>query len=145
MIQAGTRGEGWSLALSKAVPRALPVSSAEVPPGPGIYIWFRDDNPIYVGEACGARGLRGRLRAHLAQGADLSHSTFRASVAVRQLGLQRSVVRQRPSVINPEQIAAVNQWVSSCEIGWIECQTPDEAHELEVSLRTEWRPPLNLV
>ena len=133
----GRRGEHWAGALSTVTSRPMPISSAEVPLSPGIYIWFQDGEPIYVGEARGAQGLRGRLRAHLATTSDLSRSTFRASVAARQLGLQRSVVRQRPSVMNAEQIAIVNAWVSSCEIGWIECQSSVEAHELEVNLRAE--------
>jgi hypothetical protein len=123
-------------------PRLLKLSA--IPKSQGVYIWFRDGEPVYVGEALGAKGLRDRLRAHLATGIDLSHSTLRASVAVEQLGVERSVARRRPSVMTPEQVSVVNEWLVSCELGWTECASAREAHELEVALRSDWLPPLNI-
>lgn len=138
-------GDEWKLVLSQVKPRPIPVPRAEIPTDPGIYIWFRDGQPIYVGEGLGAKGLRRRLSSHFSKGADLSRSTLRASVAVAQLGIDRSVARQRPSLVNADQIAVVNQWLASCELGWIAFEGPEEAHALEVRLRDEWLPPLNLV
>lgn len=115
------------------------------PPTLWVYIWFRDGDPIYVGEAIGAEGLRGRLRAHFAQSPDFSRSTFRATVAATQLGIRRSVVRERPSVMTPDQAAVANRWIAECELGWIVCANSGEAHGLEIALRDEWLPPLNLV
>lgn len=138
-------GDHWRRALSIAKPRPLPIRRAGVPTKPGVYIWFRDGHPNYVGEALGAKGLRGRLRTHFAKGSDLSRSTLRATVAAAQLGIDRSVARQRPSIMNVEHITVVNQWLAACELGWIECDSPEEAHAWELSLRDEWLPPLNLV
>lgn len=137
-------GKCWKVALSIAKPRPLPLPGGGVPTDPGVYIWFRGGRPVYVGEAIGAKGLRGRLRAHFAKGPDLSRSTLRASVAVAQLGVDRSVARQRPTVMKVEQVAVINQWLASCELGWIKCDSIKEAHDWELNLRDEWLPPLNL-
>lgn len=120
-------------------------SRQEIPATPGVYFWFRDGSVVYVGEAKGKAGLRGRLGAHLATRNDLSRSTLRASVAVAQLGVDRATARSRPSVMTAEQIETVNAWLSGCELGWVECSSGAEAHELETELRAAWLPPLNLV
>lgn len=145
MTNTKSPGDQWKLALSIAKPRPLPIPRGGVPTDPGVYIWYRDESPIYVGEALGAEGLRGRLRKHFAKGTDLSRSTLRASVAAAQLGVPRSVARQRPSVMTVEQVAVVNRWLAACELGWIQCEGTKEAHEWELRLRGEWLPPLNLV
>lgn len=141
----GPYGDEWELVLAQVKPRPLPVPRAKIPTDPGIYLWFRDGHPIYVGEGLGAKGLRGRLSAHFAQGPDLSRSTLRASIAVAQLGITRSIARQRPSCMKADQIAAINEWLSRCELAWIAFDDPEEAHALEIRLRGEWLPPLNLV
>lgn len=138
-------GERWESALMRVAPRPLPIDSGGVPAEPGVYIWFRDGKPIYVGKARGAEGLRQRLRAHFSSSPDLSRSTLRASVAVAQLGVTRLVARQRPSVMAPEQVAVVNRWLAECEVGWIVCDSAVAASHLEEELRGEWLPRLNLV
>jgi hypothetical protein len=47
--------------------------------------------------------------------------------------------------MTPEEIAVVNDWLSDCELGWIECPTAVAARSLEKHLRGEWMPPLNIV
>jgi hypothetical protein len=135
----------WSQVLKvvRHEPRSIP--SGTIPTNAGVYVWFRDGAPVSVGEARGAQGLRGRLRAHLATGTDLSRSTLRASVAVAELGVTRAYVRQRPSVMTPTQILRINDWLGDCELGWLECRTSAEAHALEVGLRSEWLPPPNIM
>lgn len=145
MLRRETPGDRWLIALSEVHPRSLPIGRGAVPVEPGIYIWFREGDPIYIGEARGAFGLRGRVRAHFSKGRDLSRSTLRASVAVLLFGVERSVARQRPSVMDPGQIAVVNQWLAACELGWIVCDTPEVAHASERRLRDEWLPPLNRI
>lgn len=135
----------WALALSMVNPQPLPIPRGNVPSDPGVYIWFRQGDPIYVGEALGAEGLRGRLRAHFSKGLDLSRSTLRASIAVKALGIERTVARKRPTVMKIDQVEVVNQWLAACELGWISCSSPKEAHDWEIKLRSEWLPPLNLV
>ena len=135
----------WQEVLLKVDARKLPIPAREVPAEPGVYVWFREGQPVYVGKALGTNGLQGRLRSHFDQGTDFSRSTFRASIAAAQLGIPRSVVRQRPSVMTPEQTAVVNEWLAGCEVGWIVCASAMEAKNLENALRGEWLPPLNLI
>lgn len=89
----------WALALSMVNPQPLPIPRGNVPSDPGVYIWFRQGDFIYVGEALGAEGLRGRLRAHFSKGLDLSLSTLSASIAVKLPGVERAVARKRPTVM----------------------------------------------
>lgn len=138
-------GKIWHDSLLKVDARKLPIPSREVPAEPGVYVWFREGQPLYVGKALGTNGLRGRLRSHFDQGTDFSRSTLRASIAAAELGIPRSVVRQRPSVMTPEQTAVANEWLAGCEVGWLVCGSAREAHDLEDALRAEWLPPLNLI
>ncbi|WP_371325988.1 GIY-YIG nuclease family protein [Pseudarthrobacter enclensis] len=138
-------GNIWQDFLLQINPRKLPIVPREVPAEPGVYVWFREAQPVYVGKASGTNGLRSRLRSHLHEGTDFSRSTFRASVAAAQLGIPRSFVRQRPSVMTLEQAAVANEWLAGCEVGWLVCASAEEAQRLEDALRNEWLPPLNLV
>jgi hypothetical protein len=133
----------WAVASNIVRHAVETMDRASIPSAPGIYIWFRSGEPVYIGEARGRRGLRQRLRAHLTTGVDLSRSTLRASVAVAELGLERAEARRRPSVMTTRQVEVVNNWLAGCEIGWIECSTGTDAHNLEAALRSEWLPPLN--
>jgi hypothetical protein len=139
-----TRGPEWgrTIGVIRRNPRSL--KRTDIPKVQGVYIWFRDGEPVYVGEALGKNGLYDRLGAHLATNNDLSHSTLRASVAVAQLGVERSMARRRPSVMNNEQVSVVNEWLGGCELGWVECDDARQAHALEVALRGEWLPSLNI-
>jgi len=137
------RGAAWHQVLMHPRRPVASLALTDVPPLPGVYVWFREGEPVYVGEAKGRQGLRGRVRAHLRTGVDLSRSTLRASVAVHLHGIPRSTARSRPSVMTPENVALVNQWLRACEIAWVVCEDAPAAHELEGALRTEWLPPLN--
>lgn len=48
--------------ISRQSPRSI--GRGGTPTDPGVYIWFKNDEPIYVGEALGKKGLRGRIRSH---------------------------------------------------------------------------------
>ncbi|MGY6497620.1 MAG: nuclear transport factor 2 family protein [Microcella sp.] len=137
---------GGKWATMKKLPRqrAADIDPAAIPTSKGVYVWFRDGEPVYVGEALGRRGLRGRLSAHLSQNVDMSHSTLRASVAVAELGITRKVARSRPTTLTDEQAAVVNAWIADCEVAWQECADSGEAHQLETELLRESRPPLNI-
>jgi len=137
------RGAAWQQVLMHPRRPAANLALTDVSTLPGVYVWFRDSEPVYVGEAKGTQGLRSRLGAHLRTSVDLSRSTLRASVAVHLLGVPRSTARRRPSVMTPEQVASVNQWLRACELAWVVCDDAAAAHQLEGALRTEWLPPLN--
>ena len=92
-----TSGPQWSIVLGLSrTPRQVPKPSV-VPLSVGVYVWFHEDAPVYIGEAEGSSGLRGRLSTHFNNSPDMSRSTLRASVAVAQLGLDRKIARSRPS------------------------------------------------
>lgn len=122
---------------------AAGVRRRDIPAVPGVYTWWRDGNCVYVGEA--KTSLQGRLGTHLGLGPDLSRSTLLRTVALVELGVPRAVAEQRPTVITQAQADVVNAWLRECEIAWLECGSAEEAHGVEVSLRAEWRPPLNRV
>lgn len=137
-------GPLWSRALAAPRRRASDLGRGDVPTHPGVYIWFRDGEPVYAGRAKGNGGLRSRLAKHLASGLDLSHSTLRASVAVRELGVTRAHARSRPTVMTSDQIGVVNAWLAECEIAWLVCSSVEETIALEDALIAEWRPPINI-
>jgi len=111
-----------------------------IPQVAGVYAWFRDGDCVYVGKA---KNLRQRLSAHRSTSADLSRSTLRASVAVRELGIGRKTARSRPSTLHAEQVSQVNEWLAACEVAWVACPDPGVADEMERRLRGHWMPPLN--
>lgn len=113
----------------------------EIPAEPGVYAWFKNAECIYIGVAT---SLRNRLGTHRRQTADLSRSTLRASVAVMLFGVTRARARSRPSVMTPDEIAAVNAWFTDTKVAWIESATADDARVLERSLLENRLPPLNL-
>ena len=115
----------------------------EVPAAPGVYTWWRDGDPVYVGEA--KVSLRRRLRDHLKTSDDLSRSTLRRSAALAELGIPRSESAARPTRVSQANADFVSAWLRGCEVAWVECVSGAEAHALEAALRAESLPPLNRV
>lgn len=131
----------WSDLLASPRHSAASLHGRDIPKSPGIYAWFKDGECVYVGMAS---VLRERLGKHLSRSLDLSRSTLRASIAVRQLGVSRAVARSRPTVMTPNQVQVVNDWLHTCDITWLERENVAAADELERRLRKEWMPPINL-
>ena len=133
---------GWDQVEGAPRRRAGDLQLADVPRDPGVYAWFRDGQCVYVGKAA---SLRRRLSAHLRTSPDLSRSTLRASVAVRELNVTRATARARPPVITREQAGVINRWLGECGIAWVTCSSPQAADELERLLRRERMPVLNRI
>jgi hypothetical protein len=133
---------GWAQLEQAPRRRAGDLRLADVPRDPGVYAWFRDGRCVYVGKAS---SLRRRLSTHVRTSPDLSRSTLRATVAVRELTITRATARARPSVITPEQASVINRWLEECDIAWVTCTSPRTADELERLLRRERMPELNRV
>jgi hypothetical protein len=134
-------GEMW--AELRRLPRheAGSLGRRQIPESAGIYVWFKDSEAVYLGKAS---SLRKRLGTHLGRSSDLSRSTLRRTVALRERGVPRAVSAKRPSVLLEADVEAVNAWIRSCEVAWLELRAPADAHAREAALLTEWRPPLNL-
>lgn len=126
-------------------PRRNPglLGRSSLPARPGVYAWYRDDKPVYVGVAVGQGGLRSRLWTHLAADTDLSRSAFRRNVLEHLEIATVAIAGQRPSVLTAEQVAPVNRWIRECEVAWLECVSGTSAKALERTLLTEARPLLN--
>lgn len=131
----------WHDLLTRPRRRSISVQRADIPARPGVYAWFRDDECVYLGKAS---DLRSRLGTHLGSSLDLSRSTLRSWVAVRELGLTREYTRRRPTVMTNEQVAVVNAWIRSCDLAWTTTSSKEEAAMLESSLLSAWRPPINV-
>ncbi len=100
----------------------LPASDVDLPCGAGgsrRILWFQGDSPVYAGRASGKVGLGERLRNHLATEIDLSRSPLRRNVADHLLGIPTEVRRLRPPRLSPEDVAAINGWLTdSPPAGW---------------------------
>lgn len=145
-VQVASRGvpssHPWEDLTSAPRFKAADLQKAGIPRTPGVYGWFRDGECVYVGKAT---NLRSRLSSHRSRSLDLSRSTLRASVAVRELGVSRRVARQRPTAMTPAQVEVVNDWLDRCQVAWLSCADATEAGDLERRLRAEYLPRLNLV
>jgi Holliday junction resolvase RusA-like endonuclease len=120
--------------------RAATLTEGASPSGPGVYAWYRNSTPIYVGKAA---SLRSRLwRNHLGRGRSMTNSAFRRNVA-EELGIAAaSAIKDGVYVPSAEDVQSVNEWVRGCEGAWIVCESHDAAIELEKAMKREWLPPL---
>lgn len=118
--------------------------SADVPKTVGVYAWYRDGLAIYAGRAVGAKGLNERVwKNHLANGPDLSRSSFRRNVC-DHLGIANTAVsRIRPTRLSATDVEPINAWIRDCEVAWIEFDSVEEAKGYELDLLAEWMPLLS--
>lgn len=135
-----TLSTDWETLLASPRHRNSDLTSGEIPPVPGVYAWFQNDECVYVGKAS---NLRSRLGKHRSGSLDLSRSTLRASVAVQELGVTRHHARQRPTVMTQEQIDVVSAWFARASLTWVTCPDAEAADRLERALRATHMPPLN--
>lgn len=131
----------WRRMLAVLRRKVASLRSGDIPSSPGVYAWFHDGRCVYLGKAF---NLRTRLGTHLRTSLDLSRSTLRSWVAVRELGLAREFTRRRPSVMSVDEVAVVNAWIAECDLAWLSTATKAEAASLEKSLLADWRPPINV-
>jgi len=116
------------------------LKSADIPSGPGVYAWYEDGEPIYVGKG---EDLQDRIwRRHLRKGRSLKSSALRRNVA-EDLGIGSAgditTGRCRPTA---EQVTQVNARIWAFAIAWIRCGSHGDAVNLESRMKEEWMPPL---
>jgi hypothetical protein len=116
------------------------ISQLDLPVAPGVYAFYRDGQPVYVGKAT---SLRARVWTnHLRRGASMTNSAFRRNVAAF-LGIASPAdIKARRYQPSADDAARVWAWVTDCEIAWIESATELEAVLLEEALKAESMPPL---
>lgn len=126
----------------RLLPRA--VASREhvrtAPREPGVYIWWRDGEPVYLGKAA---ILRGRLSTHRRTSTRPSQSTLRATIGALVTDQPRKVLREKGRYVEAEALL-IDAYLDGCELAWVTTETPADAAILERSLIDEWRPPLNI-
>lgn len=134
------------MTLTWADVRQAPRSDASLahvlsaPLAPGVYLWWREGEPVYLGKAT---SLRRRLSVHRRTKTRPEKSTLRASVGAVVTGEPRATLRQRGRYVDEEAVQ-IDAWLDGCELSWIEAETAADAVLLEKALLAQWRPPLNI-
>ena len=144
MVSVMAEGELW--ALLRSLPR-MPVARCRTDPSlvpfkQGVYVLFREGAPVYSGKAAGKRGLRGRLRMHLDTSPDLSWSSVRRNYAEATLGIPIELTRMHGYEVKADQVAAVNNFIDTCELAFHVVPSGSAAAAFEKALHSEWQPPL---
>jgi hypothetical protein len=138
-----TQTPTWS-AIDELPRRAvLALATADIPSGPGVYVWFRHGEPVFLGVAGEDGGLRQRVRNDLSTGADLRQSVLRRRVAVAQLGIEPRTAELSPPAFTDDQVAVINDWLRACQLTWIECDSSEQSETLGRELLARHRPLLN--
>ena len=116
------------------------LSKADLPTGAGVYAWYRDGKPIYVGKAT---SLQQRVWGnHLGAGRSLKSSAFRRNVADVLNIATANDIKTGAYELTDDDVAAVRTFIEGCAVAWIQCTTPGEAEDLERSMKQDWMPPL---
>jgi len=128
-------------------PPTIPVrelARAQVLDEPGVYLWRRDGQAVYVGMATSRRGRA--WSKHLGAGVSLSGSSLRRNVCELLFGIPPNITGwPAKQKVTAEQAAAIRDWLLACELSWLPCSTAHEADQLERRLRGTFLPPLNRV
>lgn len=136
-------GDDWRRLLSAPRQPASNLRRADLPEGPGVYFWSLGGAPKYVGTAT---SLRKRLSSHLGGGESLAGSSLRRNVCELLFQIPPNVTgKPTRQKVTTEQAAAIRDWLLSCEVSWLQAQTPEDAAALEARLRRAFLPPLNRV
>lgn len=136
-------GDDWTrlLAAKRKVARGL--ARADLPDGPGVYLWSRHGAPQYVGTAS---ILQKRISKHLGAGVSLASSSLRRNVCELLFQIPPHVTgnptRQKVTV---EQATAIRSWLLGCDVSWLRTRTEQDAAAMEGRLRRAFRPPFNRV
>jgi Holliday junction resolvase RusA-like endonuclease len=133
-------GPLWKAMNARSRSAAAILTEKAIPAGLGVYAWYRDSTPVYVGKA---GSLRSRLwENHLRRGQSMTNSAFRRNVA-EELGIATAKsIKDGTYAPSADDVRDVNEWVAGCEVAWIECESHDGAVQLEKDMKREWVPPL---
>ena len=120
------------------------VGSAVFPTSPGVYVVYRrgEERPLYVGVAA-TQTIQKRWRKQ--------HLRARAggSALRRSLGLHLGLVATKLKISEgryyaPDVENEITRFLEGCEVSFFPTTTADEADDLEVELRAQLRPELNI-
>ena len=99
------------------------LAGADLPTGPAVYAWWRDDMPIYLAAAA---DLRVQLLEKDLQAGLRPVPSFRKRA--RLLG-QRAGVVPRGGALDQRR-EAIDRFIAGCTVSWVEVETLDEAQQL---------------
>lgn len=110
------------------------------PRAPGVYVWFRDGEPCYLGVA--QRSLRTRLGTHLRPTPGSVRGTTLKRTVAELLGIAtRAEARQRR--LDQDEVDRIVEWMLGCELVWFAIPEDGKARATEKRLLSELRPRLN--
>ena len=110
------------------------------PHEPGIYLWFREAEPVYLGVA--AVSLRRRLGTHLRPTPGSVRGTTLKRTVAELLGIAtRAEARERR--LTQDEVDRIVAWMHQCELTWVVLPGDGQARAAEKALLAEFRPPLN--
>lgn len=136
-----TLGPRWAAMTGQTRAEMASLSASDLPETPGVYAFFRDGAPVYVGEA--KQTLRSRVWGnHRSRGVSMTNSAFRRNVAEHLDIASAPDLKAKRYLPTPDDAARVVAWIDGCEIAWIVCDSGAAAHQLEAELKAEFRPPL---
>jgi hypothetical protein len=135
-----SKGPLWDRMDAQPRRLASELRRSDVPLAAGVYAWYRDGQPVYVGKA---DELRGRAWSnHMGQSSSMGTSAFRRNVA-EYLGYGAPAdIKAKRIRLTAEQLADVRAWIVACHVAWIESPDAAAAKRLEAAMKTEWMPPL---
>ncbi|GAA2175692.1 hypothetical protein GCM10009846_26560 [Agrococcus versicolor] len=130
----------WYTLLERPRLRVSSLEIGSVPNTPGLDVWMRDGEVVYLGSTS---NLRGRVRTHLSTSLDLSRSALRRHVGELLLGIPHSALRDRVAPpAGAHDVDVVASWLADCSLGWLECGSRMEARGTKVELLEMWLPVL---
>lgn len=110
----------------RALPRTLnaELPTADVPEVAGVFVWFRQEEPIQLGMT---RNLRQRL---------IGNGTPSPLAGV----IGKQLTKLRAAVIPAARLQASNAWLDECSVAWSPCAGKAEAKQLRDDLVKDWKP-----
>jgi len=112
------------------------LDSTCVPASPGVYVLYRNGNPVYIGRSVNLRATLAQAQARTGPSAV---SPLRRSAA-EFLGIATARAIQsgrfKPTTDDHD---AITQWVRSCSVAWRECASESDVTQLETRLRAAGR------
>ena len=95
-----------------------------IPMGQGVYLFYKGDKIIYVGQA---GSLKKRISCHMSAGYSGSNSILR-----------KKIVEQYRQILGP----TMKQWImDNCSLSWLEIEDKDIANVVEYLLVASLRKP----
>lgn len=133
-------GPLWSKMAARPRLEVPVLTRDQLPLDPGVYSFWRDGKPVYVGKAT---SLRSRVwKSHGGRGAVMTGSAFRRNVA-EHLGIaSANDIYKRIYQPTDQEVSRVRAFIEGCEAAWITCPTEPAAVDLETRMKREWTPPL---